>query len=72
MTALFPSQDSRNHRGGQSERELWDPNRPLEGDATVELLTFEDEEAQAVSVWKPANHTLDVYVVRYTMYKVTH
>ena len=52
--------------------ELWDLDRPLEGDATVELLTFEDEEAQAVSVWKPANHTSSVYVVRYTMYRVTH
>ena len=30
--------------------ELWDLDRPLEGDATVELLTFEDEEARAVSV----------------------
>ncbi|ELK16873.1 Putative threonyl-tRNA synthetase 2, cytoplasmic, partial [Pteropus alecto] len=27
--------------------ELWDLDRPLEGDCTLELLTFDDEEAQA-------------------------
>ncbi|KAI4560164.1 hypothetical protein MJG53_012752 [Ovis ammon polii x Ovis aries] len=37
--------------------ELWDLNRPLEGDATVELLTFEDEEAQAV-YWHSSAHIL--------------
>lgn len=30
--------------------ELWDLDRPLEGDSTLELLTFDNEEAQAV--WK--------------------
>lgn len=29
--------------------ELWDLDRPLEGDCTLELLTFDDEEAQAVN-----------------------
>lgn len=29
---------------------LWDLDRPLEGDSTVELLMFDNEEAQAVSV----------------------
>lgn len=29
--------------------ELWDMDRPLEGDCTLELLTFDNEEAQAVS-----------------------
>ncbi|XP_014399055.1 PREDICTED: probable threonine--tRNA ligase 2, cytoplasmic [Myotis brandtii] len=28
--------------------ELWDLDRPLEGDSTLELLTFDNEEAQAV------------------------
>lgn len=37
---------------------LWDLDRPLEGDSTVELLMFDNEEAQAVSVWKPE---LDLY-----------
>ncbi|XP_068847375.1 threonine--tRNA ligase 2, cytoplasmic [Capricornis sumatraensis] len=37
--------------------ELWDLDRPLEGDATVELLTFEDEEAQAV-YWHSSAHIL--------------
>ncbi|XP_020767496.2 threonine--tRNA ligase 2, cytoplasmic [Odocoileus virginianus] len=37
--------------------ELWDLDRPLEGDATVELLTFEDEEAQAV-YWHSSAHVL--------------
>lgn len=30
--------------------ELWDLDRPLEGDSTVELLMFDNEEAQAVSI----------------------
>lgn len=30
--------------------ELWDLDRPLEGDCTLDLLTFDDEEARAVSV----------------------
>lgn len=30
--------------------ELWDLDRPLEGDSTLELLTFDNEEAQAVSI----------------------
>jgi threonyl-tRNA synthetase len=29
---------------------LWDLDRPLEGDSTVELLMFDNEEAQAVSI----------------------
>lgn len=29
---------------------VWDLDRPLEEDCTLELLKFEDEEAQAVSV----------------------
>ncbi|KAB1257102.1 Threonine--tRNA ligase 2; cytoplasmic [Camelus dromedarius] len=29
--------------------ELWDLDRPLEGDSTLELLLFDNEEAQAVS-----------------------
>ncbi|XP_070631382.1 threonine--tRNA ligase 2, cytoplasmic isoform X1 [Bos indicus] len=37
--------------------ELWDLDRPLEGDATVELLTFEDEEARAV-YWHSSAHVL--------------
>ncbi|KAB0369013.1 hypothetical protein FD755_019018 [Muntiacus reevesi] len=37
--------------------ELWDLDRPLEGDATVELLTFENEEAQAV-YWHSSAHVL--------------
>ena len=30
---------------------VWDLDRPLEEDCTLELLKFEDEEAQAVSVY---------------------
>lgn len=30
---------------------VWDLDRPLEEDCTLELLKFEDEEAQAVSVF---------------------
>lgn len=30
---------------------VWDLDRPLETDCTLELLKFEDEEAQAVSVY---------------------
>nr|XP_045002163.1 threonine--tRNA ligase 2, cytoplasmic isoform X1 [Jaculus jaculus] len=37
--------------------ELWDLDRPLEGDSTVELLTFENEEAQAV-YWHSSAHVL--------------
>lgn len=29
--------------------ELWDLDRPLEGDCTLELLTFDNEEAKTVS-----------------------
>lgn len=29
--------------------ELWDLDRPLEGDCTLELLAFDNEEAKAVS-----------------------
>lgn len=29
--------------------ELWDLDRPLEGDCTLELLMFDNEEAKAVS-----------------------
>ncbi|XP_071075550.1 threonine--tRNA ligase 2, cytoplasmic isoform X3 [Desmodus rotundus] len=32
--------------------ELWDLDRPLEGDSTLELLTFDDEEAQAYNKFK--------------------
>lgn len=37
--------------------ELWDLDRPLEGDCTLELLTFNDEEAQAV-YWHSSAHVL--------------
>ncbi|XP_054858826.1 threonine--tRNA ligase 2, cytoplasmic [Eublepharis macularius] len=37
--------------------ELWDLDRPLEGDATLELLTFDSEEAQAV-YWHSSAHIL--------------
>lgn len=30
--------------------ELWDLDRPLEGDSALELLTFDNEEAQAVCI----------------------
>lgn len=30
---------------------VWDLDRPLEEDCTLELLKFEDEEAQAVSIF---------------------
>ncbi|XP_051004644.1 threonine--tRNA ligase 2, cytoplasmic [Acomys russatus] len=36
---------------------LWDLDRPLEEDSTVELLTFDDEEAQAV-YWHSSAHIL--------------
>ncbi|KAF6079608.1 hypothetical protein HJG60_018554 [Phyllostomus discolor] len=37
--------------------ELWDLDRPLEGDCTLDLLTFDDEEAQAV-YWHSSAHVL--------------
>ncbi|XP_018415995.1 PREDICTED: probable threonine--tRNA ligase 2, cytoplasmic [Nanorana parkeri] len=37
--------------------ELWDLDRPLEGDCTFELLTFDNEEAQAV-YWHSSAHIL--------------
>ncbi|ETE72689.1 putative threonyl-tRNA synthetase 2, cytoplasmic, partial [Ophiophagus hannah] len=37
--------------------ELWDLNRPMEGDSTLELLTFENEDAQAV-YWHSSAHIL--------------
>ncbi|XP_036909654.1 threonine--tRNA ligase 2, cytoplasmic isoform X2 [Sturnira hondurensis] len=37
--------------------ELWDLDRPLEGDCTLELLTFDEEEAQAV-YWHSSAHVL--------------
>ncbi|XP_054943847.1 threonine--tRNA ligase 2, cytoplasmic isoform X2 [Physeter macrocephalus] len=37
--------------------ELWDLDRPLEGDSTLELLMFEDKEAQAV-YWHSSAHIL--------------
>ncbi|XP_067390642.1 threonine--tRNA ligase 2, cytoplasmic [Emydura macquarii macquarii] len=37
--------------------ELWDLDRPLEGDCSVELLTFDNEEAQAV-YWHSSAHIL--------------
>ena len=37
--------------------ELWDLDRPLEGDCTLELLTFDDQEAQAV-YWHSSAHIL--------------
>ncbi|ERE78099.1 putative threonyl-tRNA synthetase 2, cytoplasmic [Cricetulus griseus] len=37
--------------------ELWDLDRPLEGDSTVELLMFDNEEAQAV-YWHSSAHIL--------------
>ncbi|XP_015424591.1 PREDICTED: probable threonine--tRNA ligase 2, cytoplasmic [Myotis davidii] len=37
--------------------ELWDLDRPLEGDSALELLTFDNEEAQAV-YWHSSAHVL--------------
>ncbi|KAM7048465.1 threonine--tRNA ligase 2, cytoplasmic [Molossus nigricans] len=37
--------------------ELWDLDRPLEGDSTLELLTFDDEDAQA-AYWRSSAHVL--------------
>ncbi|XP_072201714.1 threonine--tRNA ligase 2, cytoplasmic [Excalfactoria chinensis] len=37
--------------------ELWDLDRPLEGDCALELLTFDNEEAQAV-YWHSSAHIL--------------
>ncbi|CAK7294801.1 Threonine--tRNA ligase 2, cytoplasmic [Vulpes lagopus] len=37
--------------------ELWDLDRPFEGDSTLELLTFDNEEAQAV-YWHSSAHIL--------------
>ncbi|XP_044086450.1 threonine--tRNA ligase 2, cytoplasmic [Neovison vison] len=37
--------------------ELWDLDRPLEGDSILELLTFDNEEAQAV-YWHSSAHVL--------------
>ncbi|KAM6181844.1 threonine--tRNA ligase 2, cytoplasmic [Erethizon dorsatum] len=37
--------------------ELWDLDRPLEGDCTLELLSFDNEEAQAV-YWHSSAHIL--------------
>uniref|UniRef100_A0A670Z581 threonine--tRNA ligase n=1 Tax=Pseudonaja textilis TaxID=8673 RepID=A0A670Z581_PSETE len=37
--------------------ELWDLDRPMEGDSTLELLTFEEEDAQAV-YWHSSAHIL--------------
>nr|KAF6411927.1 hypothetical protein HJG63_018884 [Rousettus aegyptiacus] len=37
--------------------ELWDLDRPLEGDCTLDLLTFDDEEARAV-YWHSSAHVL--------------
>ncbi|NXD38232.1 SYTC2 ligase, partial [Copsychus sechellarum] len=37
--------------------ELWDLDRPLEGDCTLELLTFDNEEAKAV-YWHSSAHVL--------------
>ncbi|XP_062945328.1 threonine--tRNA ligase 2, cytoplasmic isoform X2 [Cynocephalus volans] len=37
--------------------ELWDLDRPLEGDSTLELLLFDNEEAQAV-YWHSSAHIL--------------
>ncbi|KAJ6664306.1 hypothetical protein lerEdw1_008525 [Lerista edwardsae] len=37
--------------------ELWDLDRPLEGDSALELLTFDNEEAQAV-YWHSSAHIL--------------
>ncbi|XP_053437920.1 threonine--tRNA ligase 2, cytoplasmic isoform X2 [Nycticebus coucang] len=37
--------------------ELWDLDRPLEGDSTLELLTFDNKEAQAV-YWHSSAHIL--------------
>uniref|UniRef100_A0A7M4EQ13 threonine--tRNA ligase n=2 Tax=Crocodylus porosus TaxID=8502 RepID=A0A7M4EQ13_CROPO len=37
--------------------ELWDMDRPLEGDCTLDLLTFDNEEAQAV-YWHSSAHIL--------------
>lgn len=38
-------------------KELWDLDRPLEGDCTLQLLKFDDPEAQAV-FWHSSAHVL--------------
>ncbi|XP_049479554.1 threonine--tRNA ligase 2, cytoplasmic [Panthera uncia] len=44
--------------------ELWDLDRPLEGDSTLELLMFDNEEAQAV-YWHSSAHILGEAMERY-------
>ncbi|XP_059801831.1 threonine--tRNA ligase 1, cytoplasmic-like isoform X1 [Hypanus sabinus] len=44
--------------------ELWDMDRPLEGDTSVQLLTFEDPEARAV-YWHSSAHILGEALERY-------
>jgi hypothetical protein len=51
MTFLFASQEvAENTVIAKVNGELWDLDRPLEGDSTLELLMFNNEEAQAVSI----------------------
>lgn len=38
--------------------EVWDLDRPLEADCSLQLLKFDDEEAQAVSVFNMSSVTL--------------
>ncbi|XP_072348725.1 threonine--tRNA ligase 1, cytoplasmic-like isoform X2 [Scyliorhinus torazame] len=44
--------------------ELWDLDRPLEGDTSLQLLSFEDPEAQAV-YWHSSAHILGEAMERY-------
>lgn len=41
---------------------VWDLDRPLEEDCSLELLKFEDEEAQAVSIFYQNIFLFQVYV----------
>lgn len=42
--------------------EVWDLDRPLEADCSLQLLKFDDEEAQAVSVLSMSSLTVEVNV----------
>lgn len=42
--------------------ELWDLDRPLEQDCSLEILRFDNEDAQAVSTLKAVNNILILFV----------
>ena len=48
---------------------VWDLDRPLEEDCTLELLKFEDEEAQAVSFYSDSQ-SIPAYYLSQQMAKV--